>query len=170
MGTSDADRSTRDHQGHPDPRGHHFGHCLADAYATGAALARVGTRIRSFLMSRNWSFPSCADKEDPSVEIYSRHHSKSPTTIAHSQSRGHDLSRVEWCDAGAPQRVPRADVSTHVFILSLIQTGERLEDCAWVRQKNPLKGATARIVVTMQMPAFAIAGIFIPTQKGIPFD
>lgn len=48
-------------QGHPDPRGQHFGHALADAYATGARVA--GHEIKSIEVAK-LDFPLLRSSEE----------------------------------------------------------------------------------------------------------
>ncbi len=48
-------------QGHPAPRGHHFGHALADAYATGAEAAGREVKVIEVACL---DFPLLRTKED----------------------------------------------------------------------------------------------------------
>lgn len=127
-------------QGHPDPRGNHFGTALADAYAQGAETA--GHEVRRIEVAQ-LDFPLLRTKEDWEK-------GEPPAPIRQAQQT------IGWAD--------------HVVILYPLWMGDMpalfkafLEQTfrpGFARTMDPgklgkklLKGKTARIVVTMGMPA-----------------
>jgi putative NADPH-quinone reductase len=129
-------------QGHPDPQGNHYGHALAAAYAQSAAAA--GHEVQIIDVAR-LEFPLLRTKED-------FEHGAPPDSICQAQQT------IRWAEhllifyplwggtmpallKGFLEQVFRPN-----FISDRAETGK-----SW---KRPLKGKTARIVVTMGMPAF----------------
>jgi putative NADPH-quinone reductase len=55
------DKANYDYQGHPDPKGNHFGHALANAYTQGAETA--GHEVRHIDIAK-LNFPILRTKED----------------------------------------------------------------------------------------------------------
>ena len=126
-------------QGHPDARGSHFGHALAEAYA--AAAVRAGHEVRRVTVAA-LDFPLVRDLED-------------------------------WRDGEAPPaiRAVQADLlaAGHVVIFYPLWLGTMpgllkgfLEQVFRQRfafgadpmhPERPLRGRSARVVVTMGMPA-----------------
>jgi len=129
-------------QGHPDPRGNHYGHALAEAYAKGAA--RAGHEIRVVDVAR-LDFPLLRTKED-------FEHGDLPDAIREAQAA------IRW--AGHLVIVfPLWGGSMPALLKGFLEQVFRpsfVGDQAGVGQswKRPLKGKTARVVVTMGMPAW----------------
>lgn len=124
-------------QGHPDPRGNHFGHALAEAYAQGAEAA--GHEQRRIEVAQ-LDFPLLRTKED-----WER--GEPPAPMRQAQET------IAWAD--------------HLVILYPLWGGEMLALLkAFFEQafrpgfafkmepgEKLLAGRTARIIVTMGMPA-----------------
>lgn len=127
-------------QGHPDPDEHHFCHALADAYASGAeeaghALRRVEVaKLRFSLLRSKQQF----DEE--------------PVTKALMPAQ----EAIGWADHIVivyPLWLGTMPALLKGFLEQVLRPGFAfiIEGKGW--RKN-LKGKTARIVVTMGMPAF----------------
>lgn len=128
-------------QGHPDARGGRFGHALADAYAAGAANAGLQTRL---IDVARLDFPLLRSQDDwQSGPV--------PESIGHAQQT------IAWADhllilyplwLGSMPALLKAffeQVMRPGFGTSPVESGRR-----W---KRLLGGRSARIVVTMGMPA-----------------
>ncbi len=129
-------------QGHPDPRGNHFGHALAAAYADGAEAA--GNEVTIIEVAK-LSFPLLQTKED-------FEQGTPPEAIAQAQNIINDAQHLLliyplWL--GDLPAVLKGFLE-QVFRPSF--TGETAAKGKLI--KRPLKGKSARIVVTMGMPAF----------------
>jgi putative NADPH-quinone reductase len=128
-------------QGHPDPRGGHLGHALADAYAQGAAEA--GHEVRRINVA-TLEFPILRTKED-----YEK--GAPPEIIRQCQES------VTWADhmlivfplwgGGMPALLK-------AFFEQLLRPGFAYRAGAGGRMEKLLAGKSVRIVVTMGMPAF----------------
>ena len=128
-------------QGHPDPRGNHFGHALAQAYAQGAEAA--GHELRRIEVAQ-LEFPLLRTKEEFEKGT-------PPESIREAQQT------IRWADhlvilyplwhGGMPALLKAflEQVFRHGFAMTT-------EGRGW--PKKLLKGKSARIVVTMGMPAF----------------
>ena len=128
-------------QGHPDPRGNHFGHALAQAYAQGATAA--GHELRHIEVAR-LDFPLLRTREEFENGI-------PPESIREAQET------IRWADhllilyplwlGGMPALLKAflEQVFRHGFAMTT-------EGRGW--PKKLLTGKSARIVVTMGMPAF----------------
>jgi putative NADPH-quinone reductase len=136
-------------QGHPDPKAGHFGHALADAYKSGALES--GHDIRDV---------SIADLEFPLLR-----------------------SQEEWTDGEVPADIARVqeDVTwaNHIvfiyplwlgtmpalvkgFLEQLLRPGfalDQQETDKWPRRR--LKDKSARVIVTMGMPAFVYRWFYL---------
>jgi putative NADPH-quinone reductase len=111
--------------GHPDPRGGHFGNALAEAYAQGAA--ERGHEVRMIDVAR-LEFPLLRTKEE---------FEGAPPPESIRQSQG----AIEWA-----QHL--------VFIFPLWRPGFAVGSAGYAGStRRPLAGKTARLVVTMGMPA-----------------
>lgn len=129
-------------QGHPDPKGGHFGHALAQAYAKGAEEA--GHEVRTIDVAR-LDFPLLRTMEEWEKGIY-------PDTIRQAQNA------IRWAEhlvilyplwLGAMPALLKAfleQVLRPGFATSTVESG-----MSW---KKLLTGKSARIVVTMGMPTF----------------
>jgi putative NADPH-quinone reductase len=71
-------------QGHPDPRGHHFGHALANAYAKGAVQA--GYQVQHIAIA-SLDFPLLRSRDD-------LEHGTAPEAIRHAQSAILDADHI----------------------------------------------------------------------------
>ena len=129
-------------QGHPDPKGNHFGCALADAYLKSATEA--GHKVSVIQVAR-LEFPLLQSKEEFENGL-------PPETIRQAQQLINEAQHLViiyplWLGAmpallkGFLEQVFRPD-----FVNSQSATGN-----VWKRR---LSGKSARIVVTMGMPAF----------------
>lgn len=128
-------------QGHPDPRGNHFGHALAQAYAQSASAA--GHELRRIEVAK-LDFPLLRTKEEFEKGT-------PPESIREAQET------IRWADhlvilyplwhGGMPALLKAflEQVFRHGFAMTT-------EGRGW--PKKLLKGKSARIVVTTGMPAF----------------
>jgi putative NADPH-quinone reductase len=128
-------------QGHPDPAGGHYGHALAQAYASGAEEA--GHEVRTTVVA-NLEFPLIRTKKEWEGELY-------PVSIRQAQ----DV--IRWANhlvifyplwLGSMPALLKAfleQVMRPGFATSKVESGT-----SW---KKLLAGRSARIVVTMGMPA-----------------
>jgi len=144
-------------QGHPDPEGGHFCHALAQAYAKGATEAGHEIQVVSIA---TLAFPLLRSRKDQRGEV--------PAAIAAAQAA---LTRADhvvliypvW-NGGAPALVKGffEQVFRPAFIFPDSAANERLGFFSYYTQRKALKGKTARVVITMQMPAFVYRWIFHP--------
>lgn len=144
-------------QGHPDPVGGHFCHALAQAYAKGATEAGHEIQVVSIA---TLAFPLLRSRKDQRGEV--------PAAIAAAQAA---LTRADhvvliypvW-NGGAPALVKGffEQVFRPAFIFPDSAANERLGFYSYYTQRKALKGKTARVVITMQMPAFVYRWIFHP--------
>lgn len=136
-------------QGHPDAQGNHFGHALAEAYARGAAQA--GHDVKTLTVA-SLDFPLLRRKEDWEDET-------PPEMIRQAQEM------IGWADhlliiyplwLGSMPAILKAfleQVFRPGFAISKSGTGK-----SW---KKLLSGKSARIVVTMGMPAILYRWYFL---------
>jgi putative NADPH-quinone reductase len=145
-------------QGHPDPAGGHFGHALAEAYASGAREAGHQVDVLQVsqldfpLLSNNGEF----EKSTP------------PDSIRLAQSaiaRADHLVFVYpvW-DGTIPARLKGFLEQTFrpSFLYPRWRPGMRLGFRSFFTEKKVLRGKTARVVATMGMPAFIYRWYFRP--------
>ena len=129
-------------QGHPDPQGRHFGHALAEAYALSARDA--GHRV-SLIEAAKLDFPWVHSKEE-------FEQGPPPASIQQAQETIQQAEHLVffyplWM--GSMPAILKAfleQVFRPNFTNGAAQTGQA--------GKRLLQGKTARIVVTMGMPAF----------------
>jgi len=127
-------------QGHPDPAGGHFCHALADAYATGAQGA--GHEVRLITVA-DLDFPLLrteAEFKDDSA----------PDEIKEAQDD------IKWADHLVivyPLWLGTMPALLKGFLEQAIRPGFAIEFESATAWKKLLTGRTARIVVTMGMPA-----------------
>lgn len=134
-------------QGHPDPRGNHFGHALAEAYVQGAEAA--GYEVRRTDVAQ-LEFPLLRTKEE-------FEQGTPPQPIREAQET------IRWADhlvvlyplwhGGMPALFK--GFLEQVFRYGFAATSEGRR---W--PKKLLSGKSARIVVTMGMPAFVYRWYF----------
>jgi putative NADPH-quinone reductase len=129
-------------QGHPDPRGNRFGHALADAYAKGAEKA--GREVKVIDVAR-LDFPVLRSKEDWEGGAL-------PDTIRQVQSA---IGWAEHLVIFYPLWLGTMPALLKTFLEQVFRPGFAIaKPEAGKMWKKLLTGKTARIVVTMGMPAF----------------
>lgn len=135
-------------QGHPDSSVRHFGHALADEYAKGAEDG--GHEIRRIEVSR-LDFPLLRTKEDFEKGM-------PPDSIRMAQEA------VTWADHLVilyPLWLGSMPALLKAFFEQLFRPGFAFEYVEGGRfPKKKLAGRSARIVVTMGMPAFVYRWVF----------
>lgn len=130
-------------QGHPDPEGGHLGHALAEAYAQGALEA--GHEIRRVEVAR-LDFPILRSKDEWD-------HSPPAPDIAQAQA---DVSWANHLVIFYPLWLGSMPALLKAFLEQLLRPGfaaDRTQGATGWRKR--LAGRSARVVVTMGMPAFA---------------
>jgi putative NADPH-quinone reductase len=128
-------------QGHPDPRGNHFGNALADAYADGARAA--GHEVQWVEVTKI-AFPLLRTADD-------FYQGPIPEGILSAQ----DL--IRWADHLLiifPLWHGHFPASFHAFLEQTFRPGFSVQSRAGGMPTKLLTGKTARIVVTMGMPSF----------------
>ena len=128
-------------QGHPDPAGNHFGHALADAYAEGAA--RAGHVIERIDVAR-LDFPLLRSKDD-----WEKGQPAPDVRAAQAQIRSADHLIFLY-----PLWIGEMPALLKAFLEQTLRPGFAI-GVGDMRVK-PLKGKSARIVVTMGMPGAAL--------------
>jgi putative NADPH-quinone reductase len=133
-------------QGHPDPAGGHLCHALADAYAAGAQRADHSvTRIEVALLDFPW-LRTQADFETGAVPDLLR-----PAQAAIGQANHLCIVYPLW--HGTLPALLKAFLEQVFRPGFAFELGER----TW---RRPLKGKSARIVVTMGMPVLTYRWYF----------
>jgi len=127
-------------QGHPDPAGGHFGHALADAYARGAEKA--GHAVERLEVA-GLDFPLLRTKAD-----FER--GAAPPAIAASQEA---IRRAEHLVLLYPLWLGTMPALLKAFLEQVFRPGFAMEFQPSGRWTRLLPGRSARIVVTMGMPA-----------------
>jgi putative NADPH-quinone reductase len=129
-------------QGHPDPAGGHFDHALAAAYADAAKAA--GHEVRTLEVAR-LDFPllrSAADWQEGAP----------PASIAEAQAA---VKWAEHCFIVFPLWLGDMPAVLKGFFEQVLRPRFAFDESRKGRMpKKLLKGRSARIVVTMGMPAF----------------
>ena len=144
-------------QGHPDPRGGHFGHALGQAYAEGA---RAGGHPIEVIAVASLDFPLLRSREDQQGDP--------PPAIREAQaaiSRADHLVLIYPVWNGAMPALVKGFLEQTFrpgFMFPDSRPGQTLGFVSALRQMKALKGKTARVVVTMQMPAFVYRWYFHP--------
>lgn len=133
-------------QGHPDPAGGHYGHALADAYAAGAAAG--GHEVRRIEIAA-LDFPLLRRKEE-----WER--GDAPPALAEAQEA------IRWCGHIVliyPLWLGTMPALVKGFLEQTFRPSlwAGLEGGQW---KPHLTGRSARVVVTMGMPALAYRWYF----------
>jgi len=135
-------------QGHPDPRGHHFGHALADAYATGAEAAGHEVQV---IHVAHLDVPVLRTKED-------WEHEAPPDTIRQAQQT---IGWAEHLVIVYPLWLGTMPALLKAFLEQVFRPGFALAKAeAGQMGKKLLIGKSARIVVTMGMPAWVYRWYF----------
>jgi putative NADPH-quinone reductase len=148
-------------QGHPDSDGQHFCHALAEAYASGARGA--GHAVETIDVGR-LDFPLLRRVED-------FRWGEAPEAIRHSQLALADCQHLVllypvW-NGGMPALLKGflEQVFRPAFVFPDAPPEKRLGFFSALRQRKALAGKTARLVVTMQMPAFIYRWYFRPRSE-----
>ena len=128
-------------QGHPDPTGHHLCHALADAYAAGAQQANHNVH---HMRVAELDFPLLRSKED-------FENAAAPKALQTAQKTLADADHLViiyplWL-GGMPSLLK-------AFFEQIFRPGFAFQYRAQGFPKKLLKGKSARIIVTMGMPAF----------------
>jgi putative NADPH-quinone reductase len=134
-------------QGHPDPADSHFGNALADAYAQAAENA--GHAVRRVDVAQ-LDFPLVRTRED-------WREGEPPTAIASAQAD------VLWADHLVifyPLWLGAMPALLKGFFEQLFRQSFAFGKNP-MRPEHPLRGRSARIVVTMGMPAFVYRFYFL---------
>ncbi len=135
-------------QGHPDPGGRRFGHALADAYAHGAEQA--GHAVRRIAVA-GLDFPLLRSKEEWEA-------GQPVHAIEHAQDA------IRWADHLVivyPLWLGSTPALLKAFFEQVFRPGFALSQAEPGRMgKKLLTGKTARIIVTMGMPAFVYRWFF----------
>ena len=133
-------------QGHPDPEPGHFGHALADAYAEGAAAA--GHAVRRVEVAR-LAFPLLRSAED-------WRRGEPPAAIAGVQG---DMRWADHLVLLYPLWLGTMPAVTKAFLEQMLRQSFAFGDDP-ERPRRALRGRSARVVVTMGMPAWVYRGWF----------
>ena len=135
-------------QSHPDPSGKHFGHALAEAYLHGATEA--GHEIRLIDVAR-LEFPMLRTHEEWKSGALPEHLADAQESIA-------------WADHLVfffPLWLGTMPAILKAFLEQVLRPGFAFTDPESGKPwKRMLKGKSARIVVTMGMPAFLYRWFF----------
>lgn len=130
-------------QGHPDPEGKHFGHALAQAYREGAEAA--GHEVRLVEVAR-LDFPLLRSQQDFD-------HGSAPDSIRPAQES------IDWANHMViiyPLWLGTLPALLKGFLEQVLRPGFAFTQTAPDKPaKKRLSGRSARVVVTMGMPAFA---------------
>jgi len=129
-------------QGHPDPQGKHFGHALAEAYATAAELAGHTVEI---IEVAKLDFPLLRSKQE--FESGSL-----PRVVQQAQD---SIARAEHLVFFYPLWLGTMPALLKAFLEQVFRPGFAFDNPDAGRfWKKRLTGKSARIVITMGMPAF----------------
>lgn len=128
-------------QGHPDPLVRHFGHALADAYAHGCVVA--GHQVRRIEVA-HLNFPMLSKQTDWNA-------SRAPAGLREAQAN------IAWADHLVlvfPLWLGTMPALLKGFLEQVLRPGFALIYKGHRFPQKGLKGKSARVVVTMGMPAF----------------
>lgn len=128
-------------QGHPDPRGGHFGHALADAYAAGAQSA--GHAVKRVEVAKA-DVPVLRSQADWSLAT-------APGALGEAQAA------IRWAEHIViifPLWLGTMPALLKAFLEQVLRPGFALIYEGHRFPQKGLVGKSARIVVTMGMPAF----------------
>lgn len=127
-------------QGHPDPAGRHFGHALADAYAEGAAEA--GHELRRYEVAL-LDFPLLRTQAD-------YEHGAVPPALAPVQQDILWAQHLVWF---FPLWMGGMPALLKGFVEQVMRPGFAIAEGGNPMNNKRLAGRSARVVVTMGMPA-----------------
>ena len=134
-------------QGHPDPAGDHFGHALADAYA-GAARA-AGHDVQQVQVA-TLDFPLLRSKADWEQGTL-------PASLLPAQQA------ITWCEHLVilfPLWMGGMPALLKGFLEQVLRPGFALTPAGRGLPKKLLAGRSARVIVTMGMPALIYRWLF----------
>ncbi len=134
-------------QGHPDPAGGHLCNALADAYRTGAESA--GREVRTLDVAQ-LEFPLIRSKEQ-------FEHGEPPAVIKEAQDAIHASRHLLIV---YPLWLGTMPALLKAFFEQVFRYDFAFEPQAKGQFKSRLKGRSARVVVTMGMPALAYRWYF----------
>jgi putative NADPH-quinone reductase len=148
-------------QGHPDPKGGHFCHALADAYTAGA---RDGGHEIERLDVASLEFPLVRSREDQQGPV--------PDAVRRAQEvltrSNHVVLIYPVWNGGMPALLKGFFEQTFraSFIFPDARPGEALGFSSYFNQRKALTGRSARVIATMAMPGFVYRWYFHPhTEK-----
>lgn len=127
-------------QGHPDPRGGHFGHALADAYARAATAA--GHAVQRLEVAR-LDFPMLRDQAE--------WNGPPPRDLEHAQAM---IAWAQHIVLVFPLWLGTMPALLKAFLEQVLRPGFALIYEGQRFPRRGLAGKSARVVVTMGMPAF----------------
>ena len=127
-------------QGHPDPAGGHYGHDLADAYARGAAAA--GHELQRIEVAR-LDFPVLRTKAE----------FEQAAPVADIRDAQDTILWADHLLILYPLWLGTMPALLKAFLEQVLRPGFAFDESKRLPRKL-LKGRSARIVVTMGMPAF----------------
>jgi putative NADPH-quinone reductase len=134
-------------QGNPDPQGNHFGHALALAYISGANQSDREVRV---IDVAKLEFPLLRSQEDwKNGDI--------PESIRSSQAS------IDWADHLViiyPLWLGTMPALLKAFLEQVFRPGFAMDESKSGMWKKRLTGKSARILVTMGMPAFVYRWFF----------
>lgn len=134
-------------QGHPDPGGEHFCHALAESYAAGAREA--GHSVSTITVA-NLEFPLLTSKDEwTEGEV--------PAALRAAQ---HALCRADHLLIVYPLWLGTMPAILKGFFEQVLRPGFAVEMDDKGHWEKLLKGTSARVVVTMGMPALAYRWFF----------
>lgn len=128
-------------QGHPDARGHHFGHALAEAYRQGAAEA--GHEVKTIAVAQ-LDFPLLRAQQDFSG-------SEPPEAIRDAQQM---ISWAEHLVIVYPLWIGTMPALLKAFFEQVMRPGFAFTESEGKWPRKLLQGRSARVIITMGMPAF----------------
>lgn len=147
MSTTESSKRITVIQGHPDNAGEHLCHALADAYRHGAEAA--GHEVRSIDVAA-LSFPLINSRED-------FEHGERPAAIREAQSMIRTSDHLLFV---YPLWLGTMPALLKAFLEQVFRYDFAFEPQPDGRFRRLLKGRSARIVVTMGMPAAAYRWYF----------
>ncbi len=146
-------------QGQPDPQGGRLGHTLAQAYAEGALAA--GHEVRTVTVAR-LDFPLLRSQHD-------WEHTPLPAGLKGAQD---DIAWAQHLVIFFPLWLGDMPALLKGFLEQVARPGFAFQGDAAERASNPfifkgLKGRSARLVVTMGMPAWVYRWVFRARGVGL---
>lgn len=145
-------------QGHPDSGGRHFCHALATAYTAGA---REAGRVVGLIDVGKLDFPLLRSRADFDCGAIPRDVQEAQTLL----SRADHVVMIFPVWNGAMPALLKGFLEQTFrpsFTFPDATPGEPLGFSAYFTQRKALTGKTARVVATMQMPAFVYRWYFHP--------